>query len=99
MNIGIIGCGAICKGHVDHKVTTTTCKKQVTLGKSSLTPRDLMLRLKRWLIAGLDDSHGDAEGRRSKHMSMCELFLHKFAEGLSEEACDGIAKSAALPPA
>ena len=52
----IIGCGAICKHHVDDAGDTITCKKQVTLWKSGLTPRDLMLRLKRWLIAGLDDS-------------------------------------------
>jgi len=58
-----------------------------------------MLRLKRWLIAGLDDAHWDADGRRSKHVSMGGVFLHEFAEGLSEEACDMIATSAAPPQA
>ena len=66
----IIGCGAICKHHVDDAGDTSTCKKHVTLRISGLTQRDLMLRLKRWLIAGLDDSHWDEDGRRSRHVSM-----------------------------
>ena len=57
-----------------------------------------MLRLKRWLIAGLDDSDWDAEGRRTTHRSLGGKFLHEFAEGLSEEACDRIANSG-VPPA
>ena len=95
----IIGCGAICKNHVDHAGDTVTCKKHVTFGKSGLTSQDLMLRLKRWLIAGLDDSNWDADGQRSQHLSMGGVFLREFADGLSEEACDKIADSVAPPPA
>ena len=74
----IIGCGATCGGHVDEEGDTATCKKQVAFGKSGLTTRDLILRLKRWLIAGLDDSHWDEEGRRSMHVSLGARFLHDF---------------------
>ena len=91
----IIGCGATCGGHVDEEGDTATCKKQVAFGKSGLTTRDLILRLKRWLIAGLDDSHWDEEGRRSMHVSLGGRFLHEFADGLSEEDCDRIANSEA----
>ena len=89
----IIGCGAICGDHHDDAEDTRTCKKQVTIGRSGLTTRDLMLRLKRWLIAGLDDSDWDEEGRRSLHVSQGGKFMHDFAEGLSEEDCDRIANS------
>ena len=74
----IIGCGATCGRHVDSDGDTATCKKQVTFGKSGLSTRDLTLRLKRWLIAGLDDSHWDEEGRRSMHVSLGGRFLHDF---------------------
>ena len=87
----IIGCGATCGGHVDEEGDTATCKKQVAFGKSGLTTRDLILRLKRWLIAGLDDSHWDEEGRRSMHVSLGGKFLQDFAVGLSEATCDEIA--------
>ena len=66
----IIGCGATCGGHVDEEGDIATCKKQVTFWKSGLTTRDLMLRLKRWLIAGIHDSDWDAEGRRTRHVGL-----------------------------
>ena len=94
----IIGCGATCGRHVDSDGDTATCKKQVTFGKSGLSTRDLTLRLKRWLIVGLDDSDWDEEGRRSMHVSQGGRFMHEFADGLSEEDCDRIANSE-LPPA
>ena len=53
------------------------------------------MRLKRCLIAGLDDSHWDEEGRRSMHVSQGGRFMHEFAVGLSEEDCDRIANSEA----
>ena len=74
---------------------TATCKKQVVCGRSGLSARDLTLRLKRWLIAGLDDSHWDEEGQRSFHVNQGGRFMHEFAFGLSEEDCDRIANSEA----
>ncbi len=66
-------------------------QKKVSIRKSGLRARDLILRLERWLIAGLEDSDLDEEGRRSMHVSLGGRFLHEFAEGLSEEDCDRIA--------
>ena len=91
----IIGCGATCGRHVDSEGDTATCKKQVTIGRSGLSARDLTLRLKRWLIAGLDDSHWDEEGQRSFHVNQGGRFMHDFAAGLSEEDCDKIANGEA----
>ena len=56
-----------------------------------------MLRLKRWLIAGLDDSDWEEDRRRTMHVSLGGKFLQDFAEGLSEEACDMIANSEPPP--
>ena len=67
----------------------------MTFGKSGLSTRDLTLRLKRWLIAGLDDSHWDEEGQRSFHVNQGGRFMHDFAAGLSEEDCDRIANGEA----
>ena len=75
----IIGCGAICGHHVDDAGDAVTCKKQVALGRSGLTTRDLMLRLRRWLISGLDDADWDADGRRTMHVSLGGKFLHGSA--------------------
>ena len=50
-----------------------------------------MLRLKRWLIAGLDDSDWKGDRRRSMHVSLGGKFLQDFSVGLSEAACDEIA--------
>ena len=58
-----------------------------------LTTRDLILRLKRWLNAGRDDSHWDEEGQRSFHVNQGGRFMHEFAVGFSEEDCDRIANS------
>ena len=66
----IIGYGATCGCHVDSVGDTVTCKKQVTMGNTGLRARDLILRLKRWLIAGIEDSDWDEEGRRSMHVSL-----------------------------
>ena len=86
---GIIGYGATCGCHVDRG--HCDMQKTMTRGNSGLRARDLILRLKRWLIAGIEDSDWDEEGRRSMHVSLGGRFLHEFAEGLSEEDCDRIA--------
>ena len=67
-----------------------------TIGRSGLTPDDMRLRVKRWLIAGLDDGAWPEDTRRTQHVAMGGMHLIEFAAGLSEEACDRIA--AALPP-
>ena len=67
-------------------------QKKVSLGRSGLTYEQMRLRMKRWLIAGLDDADWDPEYRRTKHVGMGgQKFLCDFAEGFSEEECDRIA--------
>ena len=92
----IIGHGATCKGHEDTEEPWNICKTHATIGRSGLTPDDMRLRVKRWLIAGLDDGAWPEDTRRTQHVAMGGMHLIEFAAGLSEEACDRIA--AALPP-
>jgi hypothetical protein len=88
----VIGCGCHCRGHHDYG-NPLVCKKSVTFGKSGLSYDALRLRIKRWLIAGLDDQDWDADAKRSKHVSMGGKFLRDFEDGLSEEDCDRIANA------
>ena len=87
----LIGCGATCKNHFtpgSHSV----CKKSVTIGLSGLSKADLLLRLKRWLICGLDDADWGGEDPRAEHISMGGRHMEDFADGLSEAECDRIAQ-------
>ena len=88
-----VGCGATCRNHVNTgERGAVICKKMVTLGSNSgLSCSDLMLRLKRWLIAGLDDTDWEEDCKRTKHVSMGGRHMREFAEGFSEEVCDRIA--------
>ena len=88
----VIGCGSHCRGHHDDG-NPNVCKKSVTFGLSGLSYACLRLRMKRWLIAGLDDEDWDADAKRLKHVSMGGVFLREFADGLSEEDCDRIANA------
>ena len=89
----IIGCGATCGDHTDVAFPWRECKKQVTIGKSGLSYATLRLRMKRWLIAGLDDSEWDQDEMQSHHVGIGGKYMCELAEGLSEEACDQIASS------
>ena len=89
-NKDTVGCGAYCKDHWDAG-DPRPCKKSVTIGRSGLSFETLRLRMKRWLIAGLDDDEWDEDGKRTKHTSMGGMYLAEFADGLSEEDCDRIA--------
>ena len=88
----VIGCGSHCRGHHDDG-NPLVCKKSVTFGQSGLSYACLRLRMKRWLIAGLDDQDWDEDAKRLKHVSMGGVFLREFADGLSEEDCDRIANA------
>ena len=88
----VIGCGGTCKDHIDSNNPTLECKKQVQIGQSGLSYEELRLRMKRWLIAGLDDEQWvDPEQKRTEHVAMGGRALRDFAAGLSEEECDRIA--------
>ena len=85
----VVGCGGNCKDHQDDG-RSLECKKAVTIGDSGLSFQALRLRMKRWLVAGLDDDGWDPDKRRTEHVGMGGRFLCEFAEGLSEEDCDNI---------
>ena len=51
----IVGYCGNCNGHHDALRLQIVCKKQVTIGMSGLTYETLKLRMKRWIIAGIDD--------------------------------------------
>ena len=59
-----------------------------------MTLDDLRVRLKRWLIAGLDDNEWEEADKRSKHVGMGGMYMCDFAMGLTEEECDMIANGA-----
>ena len=86
----LVGCGATCKDHESPGDPDAICKKSVTIGSSGLSIAELRLRLKRWLIAGLDDADWE-EDKKSKHVSMGGPHLREFDRGLTEEECDRIA--------
>ena len=88
----VIGCGSHCRGHHDAG-NPLVCKKSVTMGKSGLSYDILRLRMKRWLIAGLDDGDWDVDAKRAAHVGMGGKFLCEFEHGLSEEDCDRIANA------
>ena len=47
-----------------------------------------ILRLKRWLLAGLNDAELSVQNARSDHVAMGGPGLQAFAEGPSEEEMD-----------
>jgi hypothetical protein len=86
------GYGGNCRRHLDAGAQLL-CKKAVTLGTSGLSIDVLRLRMKRWLVAGIDDDDWDQDTKRTKHVGMGGKFMVDFAEGLTEEQCDHIANS------
>ena len=89
----ILGCKAWCGQHYHPDDESFECQKIVTIGKSGLSYKTLKLRMKRWLIAGLDDAEWEEGNRRGKHVAMGGTYLCEFSEGPSEVACDRIANS------
>ena len=87
------GCGATCNDHKDSSKPTKVCKKQVGYGRSGLTEAQLLLRLKRWLLVGLDDADWDGDELATHHITMGGVHMRDFAEGFSEAECDAIATS------
>jgi len=87
----VTGVGARCLEH-HNPDDNKECKKHVTIGTSGLDVATLTLRLKRWLVAGLDDEHWD-ERKQAKHVSMGGQFCKEFEHGLGPDALDRIANS------
>ena len=81
------GWGAMCNLHSDAADrANVACKKART--KGALSDNECQLRLKRWLVAGLDDSSWPKDGARSAHVSLGGVQLAHFAHGLSAQQLD-----------
>ena len=89
----MLGVGAICNMHWDADAPHRVCKKVSTIGRSGLSYDEMQLRMKRWLVSGLDDDEWEEESKRTKHINLGGKHLRDFAMGLSEEQCDRIANS------
>ena len=71
------GYGAICGLHQNSDdVPGTSCRKALTTG--DLPEEECRVRLKRWLMAGLDDKNWPAGQERSLHLSMGGASLSRF---------------------
>jgi len=85
-------CGARCNGHVNAD-NARVCKKFVTIGSSGLSVEVITLRLKRWLVAGLDSDDWRGDDLQRQHVDLGGQHLRDFANGLTEAACDRIANA------
>ena len=81
------GYGAICGLHRNSEDGPGIyCRKALTT--SELSEEDCRLRLKRWLLAGLQDSDWPEGQGRSMHLSLGGLRLVDFSSGKPEAALD-----------
>ena len=81
------GYGAICGLHQNSDdAPGIYCRKALTT--SELSEEDCRLRLKRWLVAGLQDSDWPEGQGRSMHLSLGGLRLVDFSSGEPEAALD-----------
>lgn len=87
---GQTGWGAICGQHCD-RGNKLSCKKAMNRG--SLTDAECILRLKRWLLAGCNDSSWPKHRQRSQHVELGGKGLQDFAEGMSEAEMDALVAS------
>ena len=87
---GHSGWGAICGLHRDQDGSKTTCKKAITLNPAAgLDDSECILRLKRWLLAGISDEGWPQHKKRTHHIKeIGGPQLSNFAEGLSEAQLD-----------
>ena len=81
------GWGAICGLHADKHGTSTQCKKAVTLGQVG-DHGVAVVRLKRWLLAGLEDASWPKHCQRQHHVSLGGKGLQAFEAGPSETELD-----------
>ena len=79
------GWGAICGLHSDPGRPGLQCKKAMT--KAGLSDAECQLRLKRWLVEGLNDSDWVAN-KRASHVSLGGVQLSQFDSGLDEASLD-----------
>ena len=89
------GVGATCGMHINKSRggCNLKCKKQVTFGESGFSEAAMITRMKRWLLAGLDDDLWETDEKRSRHISMGGRFLKDFAEGMTDEQMDIVVRA------
>ena len=81
------GYGAICGLHSNSEdAPGIYCRKALTIG--DLSEEDCRLRLKRWLLAGLNDDDWPEDQARSRHLSLGGLRLVDFSVGDPESVLD-----------
>lgn len=81
------GYGAICGlHHNSDDAPGISCRKALTI--EELSEEDCRLRLKRWLVAGLNDHHWPEDQGRSMHLSLGGLRLVDFSSGDPEPVLD-----------
>ena len=84
-----IGWGAICGLHKDPFESTNQCRKAITLKpEQGIDDEICVLRLKRWLLAGTDDTGWPQHCLRTHHVYLGGTNLITFAEGKSEIEMD-----------
>ena len=66
----------------------TGCKKSVSLSTCGGSHEECILRLKRWLLAGLEDSTWPKHCMRSHHVQIGGKGLVDFSDGLKEPELD-----------
>ena len=87
--------GATCECHKnagDNRV----CKKFVTLGTSGVSAAEMTVRLKRWLVAGLESDDWEGGGIQRQHVAVGgRSFLAELSEGIAEADLNRIANAQA----
>ena len=79
----------MCNSHFDRDGSKTACKKAVMLS-DDVDQSTAVLRLKRWLIAGLQDEGFPPQRARAHHVGLGGRGLLEFAEGPGEEEMDDL---------
>ena len=79
------GWGAICGRHVDPGRPNLQCKK--AMSNRGLSDEECQLRLKRWLVQGLDDQAWGSN-KREAHVSMGGAQMSQYADGLCSADLD-----------
>ncbi|CAE7770315.1 unnamed protein product, partial [Symbiodinium necroappetens] len=84
-----IGWRATCGRHHDDGTRVWPCRKTINFGSGSarIPDTECILRLKRWLVAGLEDKNW-GKCPRSVHISQGGWLLQQFEQGLSEAELD-----------
>ena len=77
-----------------HPGRSSICTQTVSIGASGLTRADLMLRLKRWLVAGLDDADWGTEDPWAEHVVMGGVYMVDAVAESSETECVRIDEAA-----